>query len=290
MDTSLDLSPSRPAVDDAATTDAFYQKIGPSHYRSTVHAQGAWDDAHQHMAPVSGLLTHAIEECDPRPDLLVSRIAFDILGVIPAGEIQITAQVLRPGRTIELVQAELSAGGRVVVRATAWRLAIGNTAPIAGSPTAPLPGPDEGVRWQGSSVWDGGFIRSLEFRVLPDWQPGHGRVWLRTDKALVADTVSSPLARFVGLIDTANGIAVRADPTTLLFPNTDLTIHLTRTPEGPWVGLDTEVTFGADGVGLTSSTLFDTSGLVGRAAQTLTLRPIGDIDNVRQLRVSPFRT
>lgn len=256
---------------------AYYQRIAPARFRSTEHAQGAWADEHQHMAPVSGLLVRAIEECAPREDLILSRVAFDILGVIPGGEVQVDARVIRPGRTIELVEAEMSAAGQVVVRATAWRLAAADTSALAGGALDPLPGPEQGMPWIGSAVWRGGFIKSLEFRVLAGWQPGRGRAWIRTDVELVAGERSSPLARFIGLIDTANGIAVRADPATLLFPNTDLTVHLVRRPVGQWIGLDTTVTFGPDGVGLTASVLHDIAGPLGRAAQTLTLRPVGDV-------------
>jgi len=256
---------------------AYYEPLRPGVFRSTIHAQGAWAADHQHMAPVAGLLVRAIEECEPRDDLLLSRVAFDILGVIPAGEVEVRARVIRPGRTIELVEAEMSAGGRVAVRATAWRLAVADTSAVAGSDVDPMPGPDDGLPWVGSAVWQGGFIRSLDFRVLPGWRPGRGRAWIRTDVDLVAGLPSSSLAAYVGLIDTANGIAVRADPTTMLFPNTDLTVHLVREPVGEWIGLDTTVTFGPDGVGLTASVLHDVTGPLGRAAQTLTLRPLGEV-------------
>jgi hypothetical protein len=239
------------------------------------------------MGPVSGLLVRAIEACRPRPDLLVSRVAFDILGVIPAGEVEVSARVIRPGRSIELLEAELTAAGRVVVRATAWRLAISDTTGIAGGDIPDLPGPQSASPWIGSELWEGGFIRSLEFRVLPGWQPGRGRVWLRTDVDLVDGEPTPPLARFFGLIDTANGIALRADPATLLFPNTDLTVHLVREPLGQWLGLDTTVSFGPDGVGLTASVLYDEGGPIGRAAQTLTLRPLSD---VRAPRNAPIPT
>lgn len=269
---------------------AYYERLGPARFRSTANAQGAWGHDQQHMAPISGLLTQAIEECSPRDDLMISRIAFDILGVITMGPVDVEARVIRPGRTIELVEAEMSVDGRVVVRATAWRLAVSDTAAIAGSDVPPMPGPDKGEPWQGTGIWDGGFIRTLQFRVLPGWRPGRGRVWLASDTGLVADEESSPLARYLRLVDTANGIAVRADPATLLFPNTDLTVHLVREPVGDWVGLDTTVSFGADGVGLTASVLHDVAGPVGRAAQTLTLRPVGDIRSVRPPAATPFAT
>lgn len=278
------------AVPSAATPRAYYEWLGAGRYRSTVHAEGAWTSDHQHMAPVSGLLVRAIEECQPRDDLIVSRVAFDILGAIPGGDVEVTASVIRPGRTIELVEAEMTCAGRTAVRATAWRLAMSDTSEIAGSAVEPLPGPDHGVPWRGADIWGGGFIRSLELRVLPGWQPGRGRVWIRTDTDLVDGADSSDLARYFSLIDTANGIAVRADPATLLYPNTDLTVHLVRRPVGEWVGLDTTVTFGPDGVGLTSSVLHDVSGPVGRAAQTLTIRPVTTLSVVRPPTASPFAT
>lgn len=256
---------------------AYYRLLDRGRYASTIHAQGAWAEEHQHMSPVSGLLVHAIENCDPRPDLLLSRVAFDILGVIPVGEVMVTSRVIRPGRTIELVEAEMISGNRVVVRATAWRLAISDTAAIAGDAILPMPGPDAGREWDGSQTWKGGFIRSLRFRVLPGWQSGHGRVWIRSTVDLLDGVPTSESAGFFAMIDTANGIAVRADPSTVLFPNTDLTVHLIRQPVGGWLGLDTTVSFGPDGVGLTASVLHDLSGPIGRAAQTLTIRSIGPV-------------
>jgi hypothetical protein len=75
------------------------------------------------------------------------------------------------------------------------------------------------------------------------------------------------------LVDTANGIAVRADPHRWIFPNVDLTVHLYRQPVGAWVGLDSSAIFGPTGQGLTSSVLHDIYGSVGHANQTLTVRP-----------------
>jgi hypothetical protein len=98
-------------------------------------------------------------------------------------------------------------------------------------------------------------------------------VWLATPVALVAGEPVGELARFVGLVDTANGIAVRESPEAWMFPNVDLTIHLHRQPAGPWVGLDTTVVFGPDGCGLTTTVLHDRTGAVGRAEQLLTVRP-----------------
>jgi hypothetical protein len=252
----------------AAPPAAYYVETAPGRFTSTQHAQGAWDPAHQHMGPVAGLLAHVIEQCAPRADLQLARVGYDILGVLPVGEVTATARVSRPGRTVELVEAELVAGGRLAVRAHAWRLLRADTTALAGSATPSMAGREEAVPWDGTKTWPGGFIASLEVRVLPGWVPGRGQVWLRPRVGLVASTTStgssvdasvdaSSMARLFSVIDTMNGVAVRHDPRTVAFPNTDLTVHLFRRPGGEWLGLDVEVTFGATAVGMTSAVLHD---------------------------------
>ncbi len=67
---------------------------------------------------------------------------------------------------------------------------------------------------------------------------------------------------------------MRETPREWMFPNLDLTIHLMRRPTGRWLGLDTTVSFGPTGQGLTSSVLHDQEGPLGSVQQTLTVRPI----------------
>ncbi len=251
----------------------YYEALGGGRYRPTEHVEGAWNDAEQHMAPVSGLIVHAIERHDPRPELQLGRISFDILGMIPLADSLVEVSTVRPGRTIELVEASMVVGGRTVVRARAWRLSRQDTTAVSGGAPEPMPGPEQLPDWDGSGTWPGGYIRSLVAHRDAASGPGRGRVWLGSRAALV-DEPFSATAAFVGLVDTANGIAVRQDPREWMFPNVDLGVHLHRAPMGLPVGLDTTVTFGPDGLGLTSSVLHDVHGPVGRAEQVLTVRPL----------------
>lgn len=258
----------------AVTTDSYYVPLSNGRYAPTGHTQGAWNDHEQHMGPVSGLIAHEIDRHDPRPELALARITYEILGLIPDEETTLEVETIRPGRTIELVEATLVAGNRPVVRARAWRVSRGDTAAVAGGAPEPMPGPEAWPRWEGSSVWKGGYIASVEIRTSPLSVPGRGRVWMRTEIPLVEGVDTGAVAAYLGLVDTANGIAVRADPRAWMFPNLDLSVHLHREPVGPWVGLDTTVVFGAEGLGLTSSVLHDEQGPVGRAEQVLTVRPL----------------
>jgi hypothetical protein len=256
---------------------AYYQRLDADRFQPTVHAQGAWNDHEQHMAPVSGLLAHALERHAPRPDLVMGRVSYDILGLIPLEPTTVRVRTVRPGRTIELLEAVASVGGRDVVRALAWRLSVQDTAAVAGGMPRALAPRERCTPFDGAATWPGGYIRSIEVLRAPGRVPGEGQAWLRTAHPLVEGEPATPTAAFLGLVDTANGMNVRLDPREWAFPNLDLAVHLYRAPQGGpgrWIGFDTVVTVGAGGVGLTSSTLHDELGPVGRAEQILTVRPV----------------
>lgn len=253
---------------------SYYERVIGDTYRPTQHVQGAWNDHEQHMSPVAGLITHAIDGHEPNPAVQLSRISFEILGLIPLAETTVLVETIRPGRTIELIEATAIIEGRPRVRARAWRLAISDdVADVAGIELPSLPaGPDGGEPYDALTEWKGGFLASIQTVALPGGRSGRRQVWARTPHTVVADEQVSATAAAISLVDLANGIATRVRPTDMMFPNVDLTIHLIRQPAPSWVGLDTSVSFGTNGLGLTSTTLSDELGPFGRAEQALTVR------------------
>ncbi|MBS9374701.1 thioesterase family protein [Rhodococcus sp. B50] len=255
---------------------SYFERLGPTSFRATEHVGGAWNEAEQHIAPALGLIAHVIEtDRDARRDekLVIGRLSYDILGTVPVGPVVTTVEVLRPGRTIELVEATLAYDGRAIVRARAWLMQTRPTAELAGSTLQSIPSPEDSEPWDPTTVWPGGFIESVQVRRT-SLEPGRASFWVRTPVPLVDDDKVSGLAATAGLFDIANGMAVRADPRKVAFPNLDLTAHLFAEPRGEWVGFDTSVSFGADGIGLTSTVLHDTTGPIGTMSQILTVRPI----------------
>jgi len=253
---------------------AYFERIDASTFMPTEHAGGAWNTDELHVAPVFGLMTHVLE--GDRADRgrtrgTVGRLSFDILGVIASAPLEVAVEVLRPGRTVELVEVVLSQGGRAAVRLRAWQLAHADTAGVAGGPVAALPGPDELPTWDPTTRWPGGFIDSIEVR-RDLHGPGDGTYWVRTPLPLLAGEEQTPLTSAATLFDVANGMAVREDPTRVGFPNVDLTAHLLREPARGWLGYRTSVSFGDGGTGLTSTTLHDERGHLGALAQVLALR------------------
>jgi hypothetical protein len=252
----------------------YFVRTGATTFVPTEHVGGAWNVKEQHIAPAFGLMAHLVElDRDQRRDdeLVLTRLSYDILGVLPMDECEVSVRLVRPGRTIELVEAVLSHAGRAGVVLRAWLMAPGETSAVAGGDLPAIPGPDELPEWDPTTVWPGGFIEAAHLRRDQE-RPGRARFWARTDVPLL-DEPTSTTARTIGLFDIANGMTVRADPREMLFPNLDLTAHLFRQPVEGWVGFDTTVTFGPTGQGLTSSVLHDETGPIGTLAQILTVRP-----------------
>lgn len=254
---------------------AYFERLDADRFRATEHTGGAWREDEQHIAPALGLLAHLVEKehaARRAEPLVIARLSYDIHGTVPVAEVGTAVRVLRPGRTVELVEATMAHRGRGVVSVRAWLMEERDTAAIAGTPLPGIPPPDALPAWTPRSTWPGGFIRSIELRRHLE-EPGRGWFWVRPLHALLDGEEVSATARVAGLLDVANGMTVRADPERVHFPNIDLTAHLLRVPVGDWLGIDASVTFGDNGIGITSSRLHDARGPLGTQAQMLTVRP-----------------
>ena len=254
---------------------AYFERVGADSFRPTAHVSGAWDESMQHIGPALGLLVTQVErDLAARRDdpVVISRLSYELLGVVPMDVMDVEIEVIRPGRTIELVEAMYGHRDRESIRLRAWLQQPRDTTGVAGRGFDAIPAPDEMQPWDPTELWSGGYLASAEVRRISD-APGRARYWVRTDVPLLEGEEISTLARMAGLFDIANGMAVRVDPTAVHYPNIDLTAHLVRDPVGEWLGFDTRVTFGPGGLGLTASVIHDRNGPLGTVSQSLTVRP-----------------
>jgi hypothetical protein len=256
-------------------TGAFYSLDG-EHLVPSELTRGPWDPGAQHAGPPSALLARALERCQPREGLRLGRITVEILGPVPLAPVTVSADVVRPGRSVELLEASLDGTEGPLMRATAWRVAAGN---VRLDSEPPPPGPERGEsRDFFPTGQDAGYHTAMEYRFVRGafLEPGPAMVWLRMRGPLVEGEEPSPVERLMVAADAGNGVSATFDWRRFLFINTELSVHLLRPPGGVWVGLDA-VTH-VDGVGLAESALWDERGRVGRAAQTLLVRerPIGE--------------
>ena len=250
---------------------AFYRRAGDV-LHPTELTRGPWEAGAQHAGPPSALLGSALE----RDGWIVGRITVEVLRPVPLAPLTVTAEVVRPGRNVELAQAALRAadGGAEIARATAWRLRRDED-PVVVAEDPPPPGPDRGAERPffptGETV---GYHTAMDYRFVAGGfvEPGPATVWMRMRQPLVEGEPTSPLARVLVAADSGNGVSCALDFRRFLFINTELTVHLTREPAGEWVCLDAVTRPGTLGVGLAEAVLSDETARLGRSAQTLLVR------------------
>jgi Thioesterase-like superfamily len=260
---------------------AFYVPVRPGVLRSTEHTVGPWAEADQHAGPPAALLVRALESVLPPDGGWLARISVDLLGPVPVAELAVTARVARPGRSVQLAEAELAVDGRPVARAGGWWHRCGDTVAVAtGGPAPGLPAvPAESSGSPESPVqdgpWSGGYLGAMEWRWVRGHfnEPGPATVWTRMRMPLVAGEDPTPTQRVLVSADSGNGAGSALPLPSWLFVNTELTVHLLRPPTGMWVCLDAATEIGPTGGGLAVSRLSDSAGPVGRGAQALLVRP-----------------
>jgi hypothetical protein len=251
---------------------AFYERDGDVFVPSEL-TRGPWDPGAQHAGPPAALLGRAVEA----EGTLIGRITIEVLRPVPLAPLAVASTVVRPGRNVELVEATLSepgGNGRAIARAGAWRLRTDGGVPALDSGPPP-PGPGAGgERPFFPTGQDVGYHTAMDYRFVDGGfiEPGPARVWLRMRQPLVAGEPVSPLARVLVAADSGNGVSAALDYRRHLFINTELSVHLVREPAGEWVLLDAITYVGPHGVGLSESVLYDETGRLGSAAQTLLVR------------------
>lgn len=250
---------------------AFFEQVSDDRFVAGEHTEGPWAPGAQHGGPPAALLGRAIEAIGSNPDWLTARITVEILGPIPVGELIVKAERVRPGRSVELLAAEMIAGDRPVARASGWRIrtAEGVVPATDLDPPPSLPAVESHV------PWPGGYLKAIEWRYEAGaaGDPGPTTVWARTRLPLVTGEPISPLQRVLLVADSGNGVSTELPIDEFWFINPELTVHLHRPPDGEWIRLVARTTLAGNGVGLADSELSDRHGRIGRGAQSLMAGP-----------------
>jgi hypothetical protein len=278
----------------------------------TEHTRGPWDPRALHGGAAAALIARAFErmhaDFEPNPESstasVIARMEFEFLKPIPFAELELRTEVVRSGRRVRELSAELiarvrrgngdadsgedgAAGGEELVgRASALCIQAvppglpdpnGRRQLPGPTPVTAMPGPEHGEQTKfalNDPSAESLASTGMEMRWLDDpWSLGPTRVWMRLARPIVGNEQSSPLVRLVAASDFGNGVSRELEFDSYLFINADLAIHLWRAPQGEWIGLDAKTVLMAGGVGTAESVLHDTSGPVARAFQTLVVQP-----------------
>ena len=252
---------------------SFYEPLGDGRFRSMPHTRGPWDPAFQHAGPPAALLGRAIERCEPREGFVLARLTFEILRAVPVADVEVRARVARPGRSVELLEGELTVESEPVMTVRAWRVKA-TTAPDINRDEPPPPRPDEPAALP-PEMAEFGYGHAVELRFAAGgwWQHRPATVWTRMKVPLVAGEEPTGVQRVLAIADSGNGVSAVLSWDEWLFINTELTVHFRRPPRGEWICLDAETSIATGGAGLARSVLSDDDGVVAQGAQALLVAP-----------------
>jgi hypothetical protein len=247
----------------------------PDVFESTELTEGPWTAGVQHGGPPAALLTRTVEDLPSTIDgpTQIARLTVEILGPVPVAPVRVAAEVVRPGRAVELVEATLTAGDRPVVRARAWRIRTTSLPlpPAVVDPGTPLPGLPIEDSVLGQRALRRGYLGAVAWRFVDGHfdSVGPARVWTRLRVPLVDGEKPTGLQRAVAVADSGNGLSRLLEFSDWWFINTELSVHVYREPVGEWVFVEARTRLDPGGLGLADTTLGDEQGTFGAGAQAL---------------------
>ena len=244
---------------------------------STRLAAAEWYPDGQHGGVVSGLIARAVERTPSLTPMAIARLTVELHRVVPVTTLEVVVDVAREGKRIQTCEVKVYGGDTELARGVVQRLRSADL-DVPDSADRPPRFPDAPEPFHRRTPFaaevpltfgrGGVEIQKVEGSFA---EPGPATVWLGMRVPLVEGEVTTPSQRACVLGDFVNGMSRVADPTTWVFMNSDLTIHLARAPEGEWIGVEARSVWHRTGRGLATGRLFDRSGEVGRSTQTLFL-------------------
>jgi hypothetical protein len=260
--------------------DAAYVDLGEGVFRAGPLTRGPWNPGHQHAGPPSALICRAIERAGANDGLtLLGRLTVNLLRPAPIGDCRVEIAADYVGRNVGHYSGRLTAEGKDIARFTAL-VQREEDLPIpektSGHPPPAAPKPPSECPVVTMTFVDGtlGYGHLVENRIAAGhFFNGPCAAWFRMNHPLVKGETPSPYQRVAVAADSGNGISAALDFDKYIFLNCDLTINLFRRPEGEWICLEARSLFGGNGCGLAESALYDQRGMIGRATQSLAVRP-----------------
>ena len=255
----------------------FHSDDNGNWFKPTSHTRGPWHEDHCHAGPPTALMARAIERLNPQQKLV--RLTIILLRPIPYVGFRINADITRRGRIVSTCTAELL-DQQEKICATATSLQI--------TPQDLHTMPSHHVSYgQHEDAIVGEFPLQTTLHDKPSFkgegvsikypqghshEPGPTIAWMKT-VPLLPNEEPSAFQRICPLADCGNAFGRNAEPSEINFMNPDLTVLLHRDPVGEWLGTSAACFWEDNGIGMSDAQLFDNQGSVGRAVQTLLLRP-----------------
>lgn len=245
----------------------------PGGFRPTSYSLGPWTPEHLHGGPVAALIAREAQLCEPDARLRVARLTVELIRPVTQAPISLESRLIRPGHKVQLVEVTGRQDGIEVALGRALRIRIADVELPAAVRRAerPFPSAEEGVVMVATGARRAFHSEGAELAFVNGAfeTPGPATVWVRLRVPVLAGETPSPLERVAAAADFGNGVSSPLSFGDWLFINPDLTIHLSRLPDGEWVGLESHTSAEPQGIGISESRLWDEEGPIGRSIQSL---------------------
>ena len=235
-------------------------------------ARSMWSTNQMHGVAISGALARTIEQRvveAGREELRPARMTVDLFKPATMDPCVVTAEVVREGRRICLVDAVLTQGGVRVARASAIFLKATASAPgevwTPSERPAPPPLDVAPVSTEPRVPYfhsDGGWSQTFS-----EHQDASRKASWNTALPVVAGEPVTPFQGVAAMADGASLVTNWGDKG-VEYINTDITLTLARLPEGLEIGLAAVDRVEHDGIAVGTAAVFDRSGTLGTAVVT----------------------
>lgn len=250
---------------------AYYRREGDTLVPEPL-ALSLWTSDQMHGVAISGGLAHAAEQAlaeSGRDDLQAGRFTVDLFRPAKMLPSTFTTEVVRAGPRIALIDVSMHQEGERVARAAALFLKPGTTptgevwspterptppsldlAPAGSEPRVPF--------FQSSTGWSQNFAEHQNAGRKSSWQTG---------LPMVDGEPSTPFTAVASIAD-ATTMVTNWGSNGVEYINTDITVALSRLPDGVQLGLSALDHVVNDGVAVGTATIYDRRGAIGTTVMT----------------------
>jgi hypothetical protein len=156
-----------------------------------------------------------VERADGGEGRRVVRVTCEILRPVPIGVFDVHAEVVRPGKSVDLVEARLSDDDGPLILARGWRIRVAADASPPTDETSRPPSPDglpsSPFFETGHNV---GYHTAMDVRFVRGGfrEAGPATVWMRMKVPLVAGEEPTPLVRVLVAADSGTASVLSSTP------------------------------------------------------------------------------
>jgi hypothetical protein len=259
------------------TAEALFMRSGDL-FVPTVAALGPWSRQALHGGAVAALLASQLTV----PDRTLARLTVELLAPVPLAPLELSVGESSGGFRVRRQEAALSCNGRVVAigrSLTVRRVALDlpPASLVHASPFDPEEAPAlDRPRSEAADAVGWPYFDSLAAAVKVV-RPADGagwRQWARLLLPVVEGTQVSGVETAVVAADFAQLAAgARLPYREWTFLNSELTVHLSREPASPWVGVYCDAVVQPTGTGFNVAEIYDSLGRFARSASTIVIEP-----------------